>query len=105
VEKQLHGRIFCGPTWNATAIVLSEIGYRVILPDQNGFCKSSKSERYQSSLQQLANNTRGLLTELSIDQITLIGHLMGGMLATRFALMYPSTVSALALTNPLGLED
>lgn len=101
----LHGRNFCAPTWNATAIVLFEDGYRVFLPDQIGFCKSSKPERYQFSLQQLANNIRGLLSELGIDQITLIGYSMGGMLATRFALMYPSTVSKLVLTNPLGLED
>jgi pimeloyl-ACP methyl ester carboxylesterase len=30
---------------------------------------------------------------------------MGGMLASRFALMYPNTTSHLVLTNPIGLED
>jgi pimeloyl-ACP methyl ester carboxylesterase len=30
---------------------------------------------------------------------------MGGMLATRFTLMYPDRVSALILVNPIGLED
>ena len=30
---------------------------------------------------------------------------MGGMVATRFALLYPDTVSALVLENPIGLED
>jgi len=30
---------------------------------------------------------------------------MGGMLATRFALMYPETTEKLILENPIGLED
>ena len=30
---------------------------------------------------------------------------MGGMLATRFALMYPQMVTKLILEDPLGLED
>ena len=30
---------------------------------------------------------------------------MGGMLASRYALMYPETVERLVLVNPLGLED
>lgn len=101
----LHGKNFCGPTWNTTAIVLAAAGYRVILPDQIGFCKSTKPDSYQFSLQQLADNTLGLLKSLNIDKITLIGHSLGGMLATRFALMHPANVTALVLTNPTGLED
>jgi pimeloyl-ACP methyl ester carboxylesterase len=30
---------------------------------------------------------------------------MGGMLATRFALMYPEMAEKLILENPIGLED
>lgn len=96
----LHGRNFCGPTWNATAIELSFNGYRVILPDQVGFCKSTKPDRYQYSLQQLATNTLALLKILQVEKITLIGHSMGGMLATRFSLMYPANVTELVLVNP-----
>ncbi|MEP6930381.1 MAG: alpha/beta hydrolase, partial [Flavobacterium sp.] len=32
-------------------------------------------------------------------------HSMGGMLATRFTLMYPETAEKLVLENPIGLED
>ncbi|ORX94827.1 Alpha/Beta hydrolase protein [Clohesyomyces aquaticus] len=101
----LHGRNFCSSTWNATAIVLAEAGYRVILPDQIGFCKSSKLDYYQFSLQQLASNTYRLLAAIGISQATVIGHSMGGMMATRYALMYPANVTDLVLTNPIGLED
>ncbi|KUJ06852.1 alpha/beta-hydrolase [Mollisia scopiformis] len=101
----LHGKNFCGPTWNATAIVLTQAGYRVILPEQIGFCKSSKPVHYQFSLQQLAYNTIGLLKALNIGNITLIGHSMGGMLSTRLSLMYPENITELVLVNPIGLED
>ncbi|KAH8656652.1 Alpha/Beta hydrolase protein [Tricladium varicosporioides] len=101
----LHGRNFCSATWNATALVLAQAGYRVILPDQVGFCKSSKPEKYQFSLQQLAANTLGLLSSLHVENVTVIGHSMGGMLATRFSLMFPQNVSELVLVNPIGLED
>jgi len=30
---------------------------------------------------------------------------MGGMLATRFALIFPETTEKLVLVNPIGLED
>jgi pimeloyl-ACP methyl ester carboxylesterase len=101
----LHGKNFCGATWEDTARRLSNWGYRVILPDQIGFCKSSKPPAYQYSLQQLAFNTQSLLQSLGITRTKILGHSMGGMLGARFALMYPNVTTHLALTNPLGLED
>jgi pimeloyl-ACP methyl ester carboxylesterase len=37
--------------------------------------------------------------------VILVGHSMGGMLAARYALMFPQTVERLVLVNPIGLED
>lgn len=101
----LHGKLFCADTWRATIKALADNGFRVIAPDQIGFCKSTKPERYQYSFQQLASNTRALLKSLGITRSVVVGHSMGGMLATRYALMYPQTIDQLALINPLGLED
>src|SRR6187549_2492034 len=38
----LHGKNFSGAYWEETAKALSETGYRIIIPDQIGFGKSSK---------------------------------------------------------------
>jgi pimeloyl-ACP methyl ester carboxylesterase len=46
-----------------------------------------------------------LLDSLDIDKISVLGHSMGGMLATRFVLMYPETTDKFILENPIGLED
>ena len=101
----LHGKNFCGATWEGTISVLTEAGYRVIVPDQVGFCASTKPEGYQFSFNQLAANTHALLASLDIERATVIGHSMGGMLAARYALSYPQSVERLVMVNPLGLED
>ncbi len=101
----LHGKNFCGATWEQTIATLSDKGYRVIAPDQIGFCASSKPHGYQFSFNQLALNTQALLDQLGVKQATVIGHSMGGMLAARFAINHPQTVEQLVLVNPIGLED
>jgi pimeloyl-ACP methyl ester carboxylesterase len=101
----LHGKNFCGAYWDRTAAALRDAGYRVIIPDQIGFGKSSKPEHYQFTFQQLALNTHELLQHLGVKQPHLLGHSMGGMIATRYALMFPKELRTLLLVDPLGLED
>lgn len=101
----LHGKNFSGSYFNQTAAALRDAGYRVIVPDQIGFGKSTKPEHYQFTFQQLAENTHALMVSLGIHRIHLLGHSMGGMLATRYALMFPDETASLTLVNPIGLED
>ncbi|HWV64980.1 alpha/beta hydrolase [Chitinophaga sp.] len=101
----LHGKNFCGAYWDSTAADLSNNGYRVIIPDQIGFGKSSKPPHFQYSFQLLAQNTKTLLDTLQVTKTAVLGHSMGGMLAARFALMYPEVTEKLILENPIGLED
>ena len=101
----LHGKNFCGAYWERTASDLADAGYRVVIPDQIGFGKSSKPLDYQFSFHRLAENTRLLLEELGVDRAAIVGHSMGGMLAARFAVMYPDVTDRLVLLNPIGLEN
>ena len=101
----LHGKNFCGATWGATARALMQAGYRVIIPDQIGFCKSAKPRAAQYSFEMLASQTRKLLASRGVTHATIVGHSMGGMLAMRFAILYPEAVDRLVLVNPLGLVD
>lgn len=101
----LHGKNFNGAYWKTTIAALTKQGFRVIVPDQIGFGKSEKPLRFQYSFQQLAENTKRILDTLGIQRTAVLGHSMGGILATRFALMYPETVDKLILENPIGLED
>ncbi|MBD3274008.1 MAG: alpha/beta fold hydrolase [Candidatus Marinimicrobia bacterium] len=99
-----HGKNFFGAYWEDTINTLRDNGYRVVVPDQIGFGKSSKPDIHYS-FHLLAQNTKRLLNEIGVQKATIVGHSMGGMLATRFALMYPVTTTHLVLENPIGLED
>lgn len=101
----LHGKNFSGAYWERTAKELSTRGFRVIIPDQIGFGKSSKPVDIQYSFQMLASHTKALLDHLEVKKVEVIGHSMGGMVATRFALMFPDLTEKLVLVNPIGLED
>ncbi|HEY0841109.1 MAG TPA: alpha/beta hydrolase [Vulgatibacter sp.] len=101
----LHGKNFSGAYWAPTIRELTARGFRVVAPDQIGFGKSSKPERYQFSFSQLALDTMSLLDSLEIQRAVVVGHSMGGMLASRIALDHPRRVEKLVLLNPIGLED
>jgi pimeloyl-ACP methyl ester carboxylesterase len=100
----LHGKNFSGYYWKDVIKCLTEQGYRVIVPDQVGWGRSDKPV-IQYSFHLLAKNTALLLDSLQINKIILVGHSMGGMLAARFAMLYPDRVEKLILEDPIGLED
>ncbi|GAB4038213.1 alpha/beta fold hydrolase [Spirosoma jeollabukense] len=99
-----HGKNFNGAYWRDVIAFLSKAGYRVIVPDQVGWGKSDYPDLHYS-FHTLATSNKRLLDSLKINQVTVIAHSMGGMLATRFTLLYPNVVSQLILENPIGLED
>lgn len=99
-----HGKNFGGYYWTNVIKALSARGYRVIVPDQIGFGKSSKP-LINYSFHLLAGFNRRLLDSLGIQKAIIMGHSMGGMLASRFALLFPEKTTQLILENPIGLED
>ena len=100
----LHGRNFFGAYWKETIGLLSARGYRVVVPDQIGFGKSSKPD-VPHSFHGHAYNTKQLLDYLDVRKVSLVGHSIGGMMAMRFTLMYSEYVERLVLEDPIGLED
>jgi pimeloyl-ACP methyl ester carboxylesterase len=88
-----------------TAKMLAVKGYRVIVPDQIGFGKSSKPDMLQYTFQLLASATKAVLDSAGVGKVIVLGHSMGGMVATRFVLLYPERVEKFILEDPIGLED
>jgi pimeloyl-ACP methyl ester carboxylesterase len=100
----LHGNNFAGFYYGNIADALSRAGFRVIVPDQMGYGRSSKPI-IPYSLNDFARYTHDLLQSLNVPKVMVVGHSMGGMLATRFATQYPQTTERLVLYNPIGLSD
>jgi pimeloyl-ACP methyl ester carboxylesterase len=99
-----HGNNFAGFYFGPVIEVLRREGFRVVVPDQIGYGRSSKPIiPYHFS--DMARNTRAILQSLKIDKAMIVGHSMGGMLASRFATQYPDITERLVLYNPIGLTD
>src|ERR1017187_9776087 len=100
----LHGNNFAGFYFGVVIDALSKEGFRVIVPDQIGYGRSSKPI-IPYYLSDMARNTRAILQSLNINKAMIVGHSMGGMLAARFATQYPGVTERLVLFNPIGLPD
>ncbi|HEY8334722.1 MAG TPA: alpha/beta hydrolase [Tardiphaga sp.] len=100
----LHGRNFPSSYWAPVIGVLSEAGYRVVVPDQVGFGKSSKPSG-ELHFDTLARNTIALIDHLGIAKFDVVAHSLGGMLGVRIARTFPDRIDHLLLAAPIGLED
>ncbi len=100
----LHGRNFPSSYWAPVIKTLTDNGYRVVVPDQIGFGKSSKPA-FDLHFDTLARNTIALLDHLQLQKVDVVAHSLGGMLSVRLARAYPDRISRLLLAAPIGLED
>jgi pimeloyl-ACP methyl ester carboxylesterase len=100
----LHGNNFAGFYFGGPIDELRKAGFRVVVPDQIGYGRSSKPIM-PYNFTDMARNTRLILQSLKIERAMVVGHSMGGMLAARFATQYPDMVERLVLYNPIGLTD
>ncbi len=100
----LHGGSYYGWYWKAQIEALTKAGFRVVVKDRLGWGKSSKPILpYSISLH--ASNTAALLDHLGVRAAAIVGHSMGGQMATRFAFLYPERTTHMVMVNPIGLTD
>ncbi len=100
----LHGNNFGGFYFKAVIDGLTKEGFRVIVPDQIGYGKSSKPIA-PFNFNSQSRNTYLILQQEKVEKAMVVGHSMGGMLAARFATQYPKAVERVVLYNPIGLTD
>jgi pimeloyl-ACP methyl ester carboxylesterase len=100
----LHGRNFPSSYWAPVIRTLAANGYRVVVPDQIGFGKSSKPAG-DLHFDVLARHTVALLDHLQLADVDVVAHSLGGMLGVRLARAAPERVRRLMLVAPIGLED
>jgi pimeloyl-ACP methyl ester carboxylesterase len=99
-----HGMNFGGFYFSDPIEVLRKEGFRVVVPDQIGFGRSSKPI-IPYNFHDMALNSRRLLQSLGIAKVTIVGHSMGGMLSARFAASFPDITERAVIYDPIGLTD
>jgi pimeloyl-ACP methyl ester carboxylesterase len=99
-----HGMNFFAAAFEPTIDALTQEGFRVLAVDRLGYGRSSKPDIHYN-LHMPARHTKALLDTLGIERAAIVGHSMGGMVATRFASTYPETTSHVVMVNQIGLTD
>ena len=98
----IHGIGDNSLVWAETMADLSS-SYTVIAPDLLGHGRSDKP-RADYSVAAYANGVRDLLTVLGYERVTVVGHSLGGGVATQFAYQYPEMVERLVLVAAGGVS-
>ncbi|MEO1712496.1 MAG: alpha/beta hydrolase [Bacteroidota bacterium] len=98
----VHGLGSYIPAWRKNVVDLRK-DFRCIAVDLPGYGKSSKG-KYTGTLPFFAEQLIALLDHLQLEQVTLVGHSMGGQISMVTALQYPDRIKRLVLCAPAGFE-
>lgn len=97
----IHGMAGSSHTWREVMPRLAR-SYRVVAPDMLGHGQSGKP-RTDYSLGAFAVWLRDFLDELGIDDVTIVGHSLGGGIAMQFLYQHPEYCRRLVLISSGGL--
>lgn len=99
----LHGLTLAGDVWLPLAAHLSRQGFRVVLPDLYGHGLSDRVPGQQTPAF-LAAQVEAVSVALDLgEDMTVLGHSLGGIVAAAFAEAHPSRVRRLVLVATGGL--
>ena len=97
----IHGMVNSSRHWQDVALQLAD-SYTVIAPDLIGHGDSA-TPRGDYSLGAHAAAIRDLLTTLSVESATIVGHSLGGGVAMQFFYQFPQRTERLVLISSGGL--
>ncbi|HMC30619.1 MAG TPA: alpha/beta hydrolase [Candidatus Angelobacter sp.] len=100
----LHGFGASADNWNRFAARLIK-HYRVIAPDLPGWGQSTRIDSVSYAYPQQVERLHQFLGSLGLHRMHLVGHSMGGFLASAYAVRYPEQVITLGLIAPHGIAE
>jgi pimeloyl-ACP methyl ester carboxylesterase len=100
----LHGFGASADNWNRFA---SRLGrkYHVIAPDLPGWGQSTRLEAESYGYSKQVERLHQFITQLGLGRFHVVGHSMGGFLATAYAARYPGQVVTVGLIAPHGIKE
>jgi pimeloyl-ACP methyl ester carboxylesterase len=102
----LHGTMDAAGTWDLVAPMLAESGAYVLAPDLRGYgrgirASAASTYHFPDYVLDLAE----LVRQLPARPLHLVGHSMGGVVASLFTGAFPERVTKLALLEGVGPPD
>jgi pimeloyl-ACP methyl ester carboxylesterase len=102
----LHAATGSSRVWEYQIPAFAAAGYRVIAFDRRGWGRTAinpaESQPASSELRSAADDLLGLLDQLGLDRVHLVGTAAGAFVALDFALSYPRRVRSLVFANSIG---
>ncbi|MEH6943888.1 alpha/beta fold hydrolase [Bacillus sp. JJ722] len=89
----LHGFPDSSYLWRNQIQTLVKAGYRVIAPDLRGFGETDKPQEVEAyDIQLLLGDVIGILKELQVERVRLVGHDWGAVLGWALTSLFPHVV-------------
>ncbi len=85
--------------WRDEISLLLKSGFRVIAYEIRGHYRTNMGKAGAYTMQDLVNDLRHLLKHLNIKRCSIIGHSIGGIIASMYASQYPGENDAIVLIN------
>jgi len=82
----IHGWPLSSASWSEQTSALQEAGYRVVSYDRRGFGESDPGDKYDYDI--LAGDLDNILSDLDLQDVTLVGFSMGGGEVARYVSRY-----------------
>lgn len=103
----VHGYMDAAGTWDRVAPAIAAKGYRVLAPDMRGFGDGDRAPRgsYYHFSDYIADLAEILEVVAPAEQVSLVGHSMGGTITTLYAGAFPEKVVRLANLEGVGPPD
>lgn len=105
----LHGHPRTGSTWHAVAPALVRAGFSVVVPDLRGYGRSRgpapAADHSAHSKRAVAGDMAQLMTRLSHDRFSVVGHDRGSYVGLRLALDHETRVDRVVLMDCLPISE
>jgi pimeloyl-ACP methyl ester carboxylesterase len=101
----VHGYQASGRVWRLVQEALDPERFRTIALNNRGAGDSDRGAREGDySIESFATDLAAAVQALTLRDVSLVGHSLGGATATQFALVHQSWLRALVLVNPIPLD-
>jgi esterase len=93
----IHGFLGMSDNWKTLGLQFAQLGYQIHLLDMRNHGKSFHSDEFNYEI--MEEDVKAYLDFHNLQNITLLGHSMGGKIAMLFATIYPDLVEKLIIAD------